>query len=44
MEWEVEFTNEFGGWWETLTEEEQISITAAVQLLEGKEGPCALSL
>ncbi len=38
MTWEVEFTDEFGNWWEALTEDEQISIDAAVKLLEA-EGP-----
>lgn len=36
--WEVEYTDEFGGWWETLTEAEQISVAAGVELLE-KAGP-----
>jgi len=34
MEWEVEYTNEFGDWWDTLTEKEQDSIDASVGLLE----------
>ncbi len=34
MEWEVEYTDEFGSWWDTLSEEEQISIDAVVRLLE----------
>ena len=34
MKWEVEFTNEFGGWWEGLTEAEQESVRASVKLLE----------
>lgn len=34
MPWEVEFTNELGAWWETLTEREHESIDASVQLLE----------
>ncbi len=38
MEWKVEYTDEFGAWWETLTVEEQIDIDAAVHLLEAK-GP-----
>lgn len=38
MIWEVEYTDEFGDWWETLSEAEQISIDASVQLLE-KYGP-----
>ena len=32
-EWEVEFTNEFGVWWEGLTEAEQIDVRAEVNLL-----------
>lgn len=31
--WEVEFTNEFEGWWQTLTEDEQESVSASVSLL-----------
>lgn len=38
MEWEVEYTDEFEGWWITLDEGEQVSVTAIVQLLEVK-GP-----
>lgn len=38
MTWEVEFTDDFGAWWETLDEREQESIDAAVQLLEAR-GP-----
>jgi hypothetical protein len=34
----VEYTNEFGAWWETLTSDEQSSLDAGVQLLE-KLGP-----
>ncbi len=33
MPWEVEYTDEFEEWWETLTELEQDSITAAVNRL-----------
>ncbi len=36
--WEVEYTNEFEGWWNTLTEGAQIDISATVGLLEVK-GP-----
>ncbi len=32
--WEVEYTNEFGDWWEDLTEGEQTDIDASVRLLE----------
>jgi hypothetical protein len=38
MEWEVEFTDEFNAWWETLSPEEQIEMDAKVRLLE-KLGP-----
>ena len=34
MAWEIEFTNEFGTWWEDLSESQQRSITAGVGLLE----------
>lgn len=34
MEWEIEYTNEFEEWWNTLTEDEQESITVSVGLLE----------
>ncbi|WP_326544576.1 type II toxin-antitoxin system RelE/ParE family toxin [Luminiphilus syltensis] len=36
--WEVEYTDEFEAWWSILTEEEQISVAATVQLLE-ERGP-----
>ena len=32
--WDVEFTNEFGEWWVTLTEDEQDSLTVSVKLLQ----------
>lgn len=32
--WQVEFTNEFGQWWGTLTEQEQESLDGSVRLLE----------
>ena len=40
MSWEVEYTDEFEQWWETLTVEEQASVAASVELLEQlkKEG------
>ena len=38
MAWVVEYTNEFDGWWQKLTHEEQESIAAYVGLLEEK-GP-----
>jgi hypothetical protein len=36
--WEVEYTDEFGDWWNTLDEEEQTDVNASVELLI-KEGP-----
>jgi hypothetical protein len=38
MAWDVEFTNEFEHWWNTLSEDEQIDVDAKVRLLE-KFGP-----
>ncbi len=38
MSWEVEFTDEFGTWWDSLDDDEQDSIDRAVQLLEAR-GP-----
>lgn len=38
MEWPVEYTNEFGDWWDTLTETEQSSLAAHVGELE-RRGP-----
>lgn len=38
MEWEVEFTDEFGRWWDTLGEPVHVSIDAVVRLLEAR-GP-----
>jgi hypothetical protein len=38
MEWAVEFTDEFGRWWNELTPEEQEDIDASVILLE-RMGP-----
>ncbi|MDO8954619.1 MAG: type II toxin-antitoxin system RelE/ParE family toxin [Gammaproteobacteria bacterium] len=32
--YEVEYTDEFGEWWDNLTEDERISITASVGLLQ----------
>ena len=36
--WQVEFTDEFGTWWDTLSEDERIRLTASVGLLE-RRGP-----
>ena len=38
MGWEVEYTDEFGVWWETLTEQEQGDVAAYVGELE-RRGP-----
>lgn len=38
MTWEVEYTDEFGEWWEGLTENQQVAISAYVRLLE-ERGP-----
>jgi len=36
--WEVEYTDQFGEWWISLTEEEQTSVDAAVEILQ-EDGP-----
>lgn len=33
MSWEVEFTDEFGAWWDSLHENEQESVRASVRLV-----------
>jgi hypothetical protein len=38
MTWEVEYTDQFGEWWDTLAEEEQEAVTAAINVLE-RRGP-----
>jgi len=38
MKWEVEYTDEFGAWWDDLSEAEQESVRASVKLL-GDFGP-----
>ena len=38
MTWTVEYTDEFGAWWDTLTEPEQIRVAAHVEELE-RRGP-----
>ena len=40
MEWEAEYTDDFGEWWEALTEGEQEDVTAVVGLLEKKGHSC----
>ena len=34
MGWDVEYTDQFGGWWEGLDAKEQASVSANVDLLE----------
>jgi hypothetical protein len=36
MKWDVEYTDEFGNWWETLRKNEQEDVAATVSLLEEK--------
>ncbi len=38
MKWDVEYTDEFGEWWASLSEDEQESLVASVRLLE-ERGP-----
>jgi hypothetical protein len=38
VSWEVEYTDEFEAWWESLSEDEQVEISAKVELLE-EHGP-----
>lgn len=38
MNWEVEYTDEFDGWWNSLGEDEQDAVAAHVLLLE-RSGP-----
>lgn len=38
MKWEIEYTDEFGAWWDALTDAEQESVRASVRLL-GDFGP-----
>jgi hypothetical protein len=33
MAWEIEYTDEFGEWWESLSDKEQNDVTAVVNLL-----------
>ena len=34
MSWEIEYTDEFEEWWDTLSEDEQDAVAAHVQLIE----------
>ena len=38
MTWHVEYTDEFGTWWDSLTGDKRVRITASVGLLE-RRGP-----
>ena len=38
MVWDVEFTDEFERWWTSLSEDEQVEVSAKVELLE-EHGP-----
>ena len=38
MAWEVEYTDQFGEWWDNLAEKEQEAVTAAVNVLQ-RGGP-----
>ncbi len=38
MAWEVEFTSQFETWWNSLSEDEQVEISAKVELLQ-ERGP-----
>jgi hypothetical protein len=38
--WEVEYTDEFGEWWESLTQQERNAIDKSVTLLESVGLPC----
>ena len=40
MVWKVEYTDEFGKWWDSLDESEQDDTAATVGLLEEKGHPC----
>lgn len=34
MTWDIEYTDEFGNWWEDLTEAAQVEVDTVVGLLE----------
>lgn len=38
MAWDVEYTDEFESWWKSLSEDEQVEISAKVELLQ-EHGP-----
>jgi hypothetical protein len=33
MSWDIEYTDEFGGCWDSLAEKEQVSVSASVDIL-----------
>jgi len=39
MEWMIEYTDEFGAWWDSLTESEQVDPTAPCMPLIPAEWP-----
>lgn len=43
VEWDVEFTDEFGDWWDGLTGDEQESINVTVALLRENAGIASIS-
>ena len=42
--WDIEYTDEFGDWWDTLTDEEQIDIRASVGLLQNEAPNLKISI
>ena len=44
MAWEVEYTDQFGQWWQTLSEGQQDAVAARVELLMEHGPQPALSL
>lgn len=43
MAWEVEYTDEFGAWWDGLSEAKQDSVAMAVRALQQARANAALS-
>jgi hypothetical protein len=41
MVWEIEYTNEFGIWWDEISDQEQNDVVAVVNLLAEKEANLA---
>lgn len=44
MNWDIEYTDEFGNWWEELTESEQSSVAASVKLLGQSAQACVFRI